>query len=701
MVSSHLSRKSKNQEFTSRGKWEELYFSAYKVSIYISLLKYLSICCFYVPQRTLIITERDKRNRSFLSLEVCEYTGNHCARYLAYTIRYRNGHEICLKQRTYVYKKYCVFFFQKTCREVHCADGRNYVDSKCLQVTDVRGETVYEYSVTLQPTSTIFLPTAYNMASVLMEWLTLTILTIKNSSLTCGPQAVLYSDSHNFSDLKSDHRSCELVFYEIRYHMLIATQHNATDVIETLLRLNNDYIQLENGTVSNLGENIEFSDLKDLKDTQGLFKLNVIEANSTVFDHVTEIEQNVYNQTLQVENVSDILNLALENTIRAEDALLIPYLDQSSGNVPCHSSEEAKNMLSLRSCPMFKLSRDEFGWKTSIHGLDIENPQVSLELSEYTHVDGNGPNSTDILICIDTYTTKFIAFKDTPNVSKKDVSFFISVIFISVSIASLFISIVTYCFFEELRTLPGKNNMSLIVFLLAAQTMYILGNFGGFHRGTVSCKVIGLMTHSLWLMALFWMQICTFHMFRVLTKMRAMTSNQGNRKHFLYHLYCLAMTALFVVVNVVATLIQSDNADMGYGLRTCYISTQRMIEITFGIPAVLVVLSNIAMFLVLIIKLKRAPAVSKNVKNERNYFLVFAKLSTVTGASWVFGFVYMWTGIEAFTYLFILLNASQGVFIMLGFVCNKRTIGMYRDQSKKLHSALSERRSNNTESTSS
>ena len=175
--------------------------------------------------------------------------------------------------------------------------------------------------------------------------------------------------------------------------------------------------------------------------------------------------------------------------------------------------------------------------------------------------------------------------------------------------------------------------------------MYLLGNFGDFDRGTVSCKVIGLVTRSLWLMALFWMQICTFHMFRVLTKMRAPTTNTGNRKHFLYHLYCLAMTALFVVVNVVASLIQSDNADMGYGLRTCYISTQRMIEITFGIQAVLVVLSNIAMFFMVIIELKRATAVRKNVKNDRNYFLVFAKLSTVTGAAWVFGFVYMLTEI--------------------------------------------------------
>ena len=396
-----------------------------------------------------------------------------------------------------------------------------------------------------------------------------------------------------------------------------------------------------------LGENIEFSDLKD---TTGLFKLNVIEANGTLFDHVTDIEQTINKRSLQIKNSPIILALALENTIRATHALLFLYLDKSSENVPCHSSsEEAKKIISQRSCPIFELSSDEFHRKTSMHGLDMENPQLSLDLSEYIYSNGNYANSTDILVCVDTYT-KNIPKKLLPlNIRKLSAEpmlvFFISVISISVSITSLLISIATYCFFEELWTLPGKNNMSLIVFLLAAQTMYLLGNIGDFDRGTVSCKVIGLVTRSLWLMALFWMQICTFHMFRVLTKMRAPTTNTGNRKHFFYHLYCLAMTALFVVVNVVASQIQSDNADMGYGLRTCYISTQRMIEITFGIQAVLVVLSNIAIFFMVIIKLKRATAVGKNVKNDRNYFLVFAKLSTVTGAAWVFGFVYMLTEI--------------------------------------------------------
>ena len=171
-----------------------------------------------------------------------------------------------------------------------------------------------------------------------------------------------------------------------------------------------------------LGENIEFSDLKE---TKGLFKLNVIEANGTLFDHVTDIEQTINKRSLQVKNSPIILALALENTIRATHALLILYLDKSSENVPCHSSsEEAKKIISQRSCPIFKLSSDEFHWKTSMHGLDMENPQLSLDLSEYTYFNGNYANSTDILVCVDTYTKKVVAFKYTQIVSRTDAGFF-------------------------------------------------------------------------------------------------------------------------------------------------------------------------------------------------------------------------------------------------------------------------------------
>ncbi|CAC5365567.1 unnamed protein product [Mytilus coruscus] len=40
------------------------------------------------------------------------------------------------------------------------------------------------------------------------------------------------------------------------------------------------------------------------------------------------------------------------------------------------------------------------------------------------------------------------------------------------------------------------------------------------------------------------------------------------------------------------------------------------------------------------------------------------------GMSWIFGFVHQWTLIDALSYIFIILNASQGLFMFLSFGCN-------------------------------
>ena len=73
-----------------------------------------------------------------------------------------------------------------------------------------------------------------------------------------------------------------------------------------------------------------------------------------------------------------------------------------------------------------------------------------------------------------------------------------------------------------------------------------------------------------------------------------------------------------------------------------------------------VVIINIGMFTIFI---GHTPKIQKHIKNERNDIIIFAKLSALTGFCWIFGFVYRWTDIQLFSYLFIIFNASQGLFI--------------------------------------
>ena len=60
------------------------------------------------------------------------------------------------------------------------------------------------------------------------------------------------------------------------------------------------------------------------------------------------------------------------------------------------------------------------------------------------------------------------------------------------------------------------------------------------------------------------------------------------------------------------------------------------------------------------------------------------------GVTWVFGFVSQSvTGILAFSYIYIILNYLQAVFIFLGFCLNKRVRGLWTQKMRAKQTATS------------
>jgi G protein-coupled receptor Mth (Methuselah protein) len=165
-------------------------------------------------------------------------------------------------------------------------------------------------------------------------------------------------------------------------------------------------------------------------------------------------------------------------------------------------------------------------------------------------------------------------------------------------------------------------------------------------------------------------------MMRVFLTMRQPTTSSGAVPMILYAAYSYGMSALLVGVNILVAQLDLGDGHVGYGEGLCYISTKKMIAFTFAMPVGFVVISNLAMFLAVVCKIHNLPKVQKS--GDRNNLKIYAKLSTITGVTWVFGFVAEWTSVEALSYVFIILNASQGVFIMLSFVCNGRVLNLYK-----------------------
>ena len=331
------------------------------------------------------------------------------------------------------------------------------------------------------------------------------------------------------------------------------------------------------------------------------------------------------------------------------------------------------------SCPMVNMSKSE-------------NTAADLTANNLTLIDGFviGPDvwyaDDDFLyICVDEYKMYLKHVKSNKNENEYvlGVEVILSIICVSISIFALIITLFSYVIHSDLRrTLPGKNLMLLCGSLLLAQSFYLIANFTGLQSGTISCQLLGISVHFFWLLTFFSMSVCTFHMFHVFSRTRLSSESSGLKRYLLYLLYSMVCSVLFIVINIIAS--NQMYGHLGYGQHACYVSSQTLLYFTFCLPLALVIISNSVMFVAVVYKIKQTRSVSRNVQNERNNIVIFAKLSTITGATWIFGFIYLWTDIEVFSYLFISLNASQGLFLCFAFVANRRVLTMYKQLSTSL-----------------
>ena len=252
-----------------------------------------------------------------------------------------------------------------------------------------------------------------------------------------------------------------------------------------------------------------------------------------------------------------------------------------------------------------------------------------------------------------------------------------------ISMVCLLVTIVTYGLLKPLRTVPGKLNVCLCVSLLVAQ---ILQQFTmDLVEYPTACIVFGVLNHLSWLATLFWMNVSSFNMFRIFSP--GNIRSDINSSLLMYSLYVVGMSVLLVVVNIVYSYFSFGDENIGYGHAgqpVCYISSIHGRLITFVTPAGAIVLSNIVFLVVTVWRISRTPLPEGSNSTDRNNVLIYIKMSTLTGSCWLFSLFRILTGAYVFEILFILTNASQGLFLMLSFVCNKRVLTLLRGRFQRV-----------------
>lgn len=326
-----------------------------------------------------------------------------------------------------------------------------------------------------------------------------------------------------------------------------------------------------------------------------------------------------------------------------------------------------KRFSKLLICPFITLENYTTFLSKTKYELCVIEIDVCFQESEFLKINNSH------LVCMEKLV-KIMEKLSTPRMlsSYDDVEGVMSLVCTCISVASLLYVAVTFALFKSLRTFPGKLILVLALSLIIAHLLYQFGLFQTDHR--TICTVLGIMIHFSWLWVIFWMNISCFHMVNVFTRTMPLASHTNSR-FFCYTLYVFFCSVSFVGINIVVSEIQGNG--IGYGDIFCWISRTEMVRYVFALPLGLVVIFNVLMFLGVVISLQRRPNLQQSKDRNRQDFVIFVKLTSITGVSWVFGFLYEWLGIKVLSYLFIVLTGSQGLYLMIAFSCNSRVKRLY------------------------
>jgi hypothetical protein len=319
----------------------------------------------------------------------------------------------------------------------------------------------------------------------------------------------------------------------------------------------------------------------------------------------------------------------------------------------------------LLTCPQVLLTENETGldWR------NIPREDTFSNLIPYLHYTSNNDG---IRVCASRVSyIQERQSKISNNISPLTI---VTLICIIISLLCLIATLLTYCMFSSLRTLPGINNMFLVASLFLAQLLMIVRPY--FYSS--SLVAVSVLSHFSWLSTFLWLQVSSFHMFRVFSAQGRSSFHTGKGRKLIiqYSSYAFGFSILIVASNLIISVIVTDGESTGYDKLSTLMTYEIAFITTLIAPIAFVSVTNIIFYIVTAYKIYSSPKVESTTGN-RLHFGVYVKLFTLTGLSWVLQIVDTFLELSAFSYVVAILNGLQGMFIFVSYVCNRRVWKMY------------------------
>ncbi|KAJ8030636.1 Latrophilin-like protein LAT-2 [Holothuria leucospilota] len=305
------------------------------------------------------------------------------------------------------------------------------------------------------------------------------------------------------------------------------------------------------------------------------------------------------------------------------------------------------------------------------------------------------PNGS-IQVCNFLQNSGTVYYKFFPEYSHLEA--ILSTIGISLSIAALSFTLLTYCVFSKVRSrLVNILIMILCACLIPAQILLIFA--GVATVSTELCAVVSGLGHFLWLAAFTTTSVLGFALSQTfsLQKQVIRGSKPSWKTVVLFVLICFGPPTLISGTLLVLYFMDAVPFNITYGSSSgCWIGEQSINFFFFGIPIAVCLLVNLSFFLritlSIFIQMRRSQRARKGKEGSKLHeAFIYIKIFVILGLTWIFGFLAAVTNIQFLWYVFTLLTSLQGVFIFLAFTVKFRIWRMWGKKFGLVRSDLSSR----------
>ena len=285
-----------------------------------------------------------------------------------------------------------------------------------------------------------------------------------------------------------------------------------------------------------------------------------------------------------------------------------------------------------------------------------------------TNLTQNGTRDINVTVLSYSYPT---AFSTLTNIG------------CSLSLIGCAFVLFTYCLFKELQTLPGKILMNLAASILGTCVFLLIGIplFALSEREEL-CHTTAIFLHWLVLSQFSWMTIMSYELARSLfraTRLKSVQTKKVQNKILL--VYLLVGWGLPTVITGVCVVVNYSTDYIRYGEDGfCWISHVDAIYIVFMVPIAISILFNGIAFFIAVNLLFRASRTQAKVQKQNtiSYFRIYLSIFSITGLTWVSGFVAILARGEWAWYLFIIFTTTQGFTICAAFLFTQKVGSLYK-----------------------